>query len=196
MTAGAPRKELGPHINPWRLFQGSFIPNAVMQLPRRRLSSDAKTCYGRLLRFAGKRGVAFPHVRTLAHEIGLSRDAVFRALRQLRGLGLITTTQRGRGQAALIRFYLPADVFGELCARPAIAPVPQQSRSGMAPVPQQSRGPLIERARAVNLSHKNRSESPLRGGAGSARGQVFTQRGNPKGQQRVANLLAGIVKRT
>jgi DNA-binding transcriptional MocR family regulator len=196
MTAGAPRKELGPQINPWRIFQGSFIPNAVMQLPRRRMTSEAKICYGRLLRFAGKRGVAFPHVRTLALEVGLSRRSVFRALRQLRELGLITSQHRGRGTTALIRFHLPADVFGDVCPRPAVPHLALQKPVGVPDVAPQSRGHLIERARAVNLSHRTRSESPLRGGAGSARGRVFTQRGNPKGQQRVANLLAGIVKRT
>jgi DNA-binding transcriptional ArsR family regulator len=196
MTAGAPRKELGPQINPWRLFQGSFIPNAVMQLPRRRLSSDAKTCYGRLLQFAGKRGVAFPWVGQLAIEIGQSRRSAERALQQLRTAGLITTVKRGRGKRSLIHFHLPADIFGDVCPRVNPPPVAGQSPGWPATRGGSRVGASIERARAVNLNQLKPKNHRSAEGRPVGRGAVFTERGNPRGQQRVAGLLAGIVKRT
>lgn len=198
MTAGAPRKELGPTINPWKMFQGSFIPNAVMQLPRRRLSADAKTCYGRLLQFAGKRGVAFPRVSLLALEIGQSRRSVERALKQLRGAGLITTKQRGRkrggvGRSALISFHWPADIFGEVCTA-TFAPPRVAGQNGNAPpraAGQKPPAPIV-RARGLEESHKHEVSHRSAGGRPHGRSAVFTERGNPRGQERVAKLLGAI----
>lgn len=192
MTAGAPRKELGPTVNPYKLFQGSFIPNAVMQLPRRRMSSDAKTCYGRLLRYAGKRGVAFPRVQALALEIGLSRRATERALGELRGAGLITSFHRGRSRPSLIQFHLPADIFGAVCPGknpPPVAGLPAESPPRVAGYP--PRTPIVH-ARAVNLSHRTEVSHRSAGGRPNGRSAVFTERGNPRGQERVAKLLGAI----
>jgi helix-turn-helix protein len=190
--ATPPRTEAAPTINPYRLFQGSFLPHAVEQLPKRRLSSDAKICYGRLLRFAGKRGVAFPHVRTLAQAVGQSRRSVERALRQLRLAGLIQSFQRGKGRAALIRFYLPADIFGSVCH----APPPVAGQNGHAPprVAGQKTSPPIVRARGLEVSHTEEVSHRSAGGRAVARGPVFSERGHQKNQQRLAKLLGGIVK--
>lgn len=195
----APRREpaeLGPQVNPSTLWEGIAIPTAIVQLPTRRLNAAAKIVFGRLKRYAGKRGVAFPHVRTLALEVGQSRRAVERALAHLRRVGLISTEQRGKGRASLIRFHLPADIFGELCTKPA--PPKTAGHPGSTPPKTAGQGgaPLIVRARgSTELSHTEEVGHRSAGGRPVGRGPVFSQRGHVKNQQRLARLLSGVVKR-
>lgn len=183
-----------PRVNPWRVFRGAFIPNAVLALPCAVLSSDAKVCYSRLLQYAGRKGIAFPHVDTLAAEIGHGRDRAERSLRELRALGLISTRQRGRGRSSLVFFHLPAAVFGAVDNSKTTARVREQNRETTARVREQNGGALKgSRARPEEIHEEKRFTAP-RGGAASRRNPVFAQQGNPSGQKRVLQLLGGIGK--
>src|ERR1022692_3471771 len=63
------RFRVGQTFNPFRLFTGIFIPEAMVRYPH--LSPSSKLAYGRLVRYAGEDGRCFPAVKTLAKEIGL-----------------------------------------------------------------------------------------------------------------------------
>src|SRR5436305_363054 len=64
-----PPHQVGERFNPYRMFHGSFIPEAVSRY--RGISPGAKLIYGRLCRYAGEDGSAFPGLPTLALETGL-----------------------------------------------------------------------------------------------------------------------------
>lgn len=79
MTPGLQGQELGnqaPHertvgqpFNPYKLFPGILIPEPVCKY--KGLSPGAKMVYGRLCRYAGESGSAYPSVSTLGAEIGI-----------------------------------------------------------------------------------------------------------------------------
>jgi DNA-binding transcriptional MocR family regulator len=77
----------GEEFNPYRLFYGSYIPNALLRY--KDISSTAKLCYARLVQYAGKDGKAFPSQKKLAEEIGVSRRQVNTVLKQLEADGFI-----------------------------------------------------------------------------------------------------------
>ena len=58
-----------PIFNPFKRYYTLQIPEGVARY--RGLSPGAKVVYGRLYRYAGQKGVAFPAVETLAEEVGL-----------------------------------------------------------------------------------------------------------------------------
>src|ERR1035438_6145751 len=64
-----PDRPLGEPFNPYKLFNGSFISEHISRY--RGLSPGAKLIYGRLYRYAGEDGIAFPGIPTLAQETGL-----------------------------------------------------------------------------------------------------------------------------
>jgi hypothetical protein len=66
MDSDQPEYEL---INPFKQYHGLHIPEGVAAF--RGLSPGAKLVYGRLCRYAGSKGVAFPHIPALAEEVGL-----------------------------------------------------------------------------------------------------------------------------
>lgn len=68
-------------FNPYKLFIGSFIPNALLRFTG--LSSTAKLVWARLAQYAGENGVAFPKISSLAEEIGLSESQAQRLLNEL-----------------------------------------------------------------------------------------------------------------
>jgi hypothetical protein len=71
----------GEPFNPYGLFNGIFIPEAICKF--RGLSLGAKVVYGRLYRFAGKDGKAYPSVPTLGAEVGISAKQARRYVREL-----------------------------------------------------------------------------------------------------------------
>lgn len=80
------------YINPYRLFVGAFVPNWLLE--RREIGSTAKLVYARLMQYAGDTGVAYPQIKTLASEIGMSQAWVEKCLRELREAGLVEATPR------------------------------------------------------------------------------------------------------
>jgi hypothetical protein len=73
--------EVGQPFNPFRLFNGIFIPDALAR--QKGISSGAKMIYGRLGRYAGENGECYPAVPTLAAEIGASERQTQRYLAEL-----------------------------------------------------------------------------------------------------------------
>jgi hypothetical protein len=61
---------IGQRFNPYKLFTGIFIPEAIARY--RGISLGAKLVYGRLCRYAGKDGDAYPSIGALGKEVGLS----------------------------------------------------------------------------------------------------------------------------
>ncbi|MGA2592350.1 MAG: helix-turn-helix domain-containing protein [Bryobacteraceae bacterium] len=71
--------QLGEPFNPYGLFHGVFIPEAVCKYHG--LSPGAKLIYGRLCRYAGKDGYVYPAVGTLADETGMGETHAISAFR-------------------------------------------------------------------------------------------------------------------
>lgn len=77
----------GDIFNPYKVFNGAFLPNAVMQ--HGGISSTAKLCWARLAQYAGANGECFPSQGALAAEIGVSVRQVKRVLSELEQGGFI-----------------------------------------------------------------------------------------------------------
>lgn len=71
----------GDQFNPYKLFVGSFIPNALLRY--KGLSFGAKLTYARLSQYAGQDGQCFPKQETLADELGSSLSAIKRFIKEL-----------------------------------------------------------------------------------------------------------------
>jgi hypothetical protein len=65
----APMLRIGDRFNPYKCFPGSFVPEPICRY--RGLSPGAKLTYGRLCRYAGEDGAAFPGIAALAEATGL-----------------------------------------------------------------------------------------------------------------------------
>jgi uncharacterized phage protein (TIGR02220 family) len=78
---------VGAVFNPYRMFVGAFIPNAIMEHPG--LTSSAKLLWARLALFAGEKGYCWPSQETLADSIGVSVRTVRTILRELVEQGFI-----------------------------------------------------------------------------------------------------------
>jgi hypothetical protein len=72
---------VGQPFNPYKLFTGIFIPEAICKYSG--ISAGAKIVYGRLCRFAGEDGKAYPAVPTLGLELGISGKQARRYVREL-----------------------------------------------------------------------------------------------------------------
>jgi len=156
------RTNAAPIINPHKLWDDVFImQGAIARLPHRTLRAEGKLCYGRLCRYAGKRGLAYPKAKTLAGELGLSVRSIERALHQLRRVGLISSvhqggrTRKGKGRPALIRFHWPADILGEIHRPAVLVPPPGAGPNGL--VPPRGAGPnpraVIDARAGVEVRH-------------------------------------------
>ena len=89
------KHKTGERYNPHRIFTGIFIPEAIVKIPNMKLSYGAKICFGRLFRYAGKDGIAFPKRSTLAKEIGSSERSVDRFISELKKFELIDVERKG-----------------------------------------------------------------------------------------------------
>jgi hypothetical protein len=90
-------------INPWNQFIGAFVPNWLLCRPE--IQAGAKLAYARLCQFAGRKGVAFPKMKTLARELAISEAQAQRYVAELRDHGLIQVELRqAAGLPSLYRF--------------------------------------------------------------------------------------------
>ena len=72
LTASLPiGRKPGEQFNPYGLFNGIFIPEAICKY--RGLNLGAKMVYGRLCRYAGRDGAVYPALATLAAELGIGK---------------------------------------------------------------------------------------------------------------------------
>jgi hypothetical protein len=78
---------VGQPFNPFRLFTGIFIPEALVR--SRLVSPGAKMAYGRLARYAGQHGHCYPAVATLGSEIGVGQRQAQKYLAELERAKLI-----------------------------------------------------------------------------------------------------------
>lgn len=84
--------KVGQRFNPHRLFTGVFIPDAIYH--HSELTAVAKLLYGRLYKYAGESGEAYPAGTTLAAELKMSERQVFEHLSLLVSEGLIEREPR------------------------------------------------------------------------------------------------------
>ena len=82
----------GEPFNPYRMFTGVFVPEALVKWPG--LSPGAKLAYGRLVRYAGEDGKCYPSLGTLGRELGTSRQQAKRYVQELIAGGLIRVKPR------------------------------------------------------------------------------------------------------
>lgn len=102
-------------INPYKQFQGAFLPNAIMECLD--LSQSAKLMWARLAQYAGKDGRCFPSIEQLGDDIGLSRSAARKVLSELQDKGFILV-RHATGKDRLMHktseyFFLDHPVFHE-----------------------------------------------------------------------------------
>lgn len=93
---------MSQHLNPYKLFHGSFIPNWL--LSRSEVSANAKLLYARLGQFAGQDGACYPGIDRLSQELGFSISTIKRALTELEKSNLIEHKRRGLGQTNVYYF--------------------------------------------------------------------------------------------
>lgn len=100
-------------INPYKMFQGAFIPNALMEC--RELSQSAKLLWARLAQYAGQDGRCFPAIETLGEDIGLSRSMAKKVVKELVDFRLIMV-RHANGKDRLMHktseyFFLDHEIF-------------------------------------------------------------------------------------
>ncbi|MUM78676.1 hypothetical protein GKC30_13630 [Pseudodesulfovibrio sp. F-1] len=77
----------GQRFNPYRLFNGMFLPNLVART--RLLSPTDKLVWARLCQFAGGNGLCFPSFTRIAHELGISRSGAIKSVKSLVDKGFL-----------------------------------------------------------------------------------------------------------
>jgi hypothetical protein len=94
--------QVGHPFNPFKLFTGIFIPEALVR--SNLVSPGAKMAYGRLARYASQNGQCFPAVNTLAQEIGIGERQAQKYLCELEKTKLIRRRTRFTGRAQASNF--------------------------------------------------------------------------------------------
>ena len=123
MNSAITKPATGEIYNPWRVFVGSFIPNAVLRCSY--LSPTSKLIFGRLCQYAGENGQSYPTYSTLGHEVGIERRQAIRAVKELENFGLIRAIGRSRsdgGSTSNIYVFLWHGIFsGEDSLHPDVS---------------------------------------------------------------------------
>ena len=96
-------KEQLTTFNPYRVFNGINIPEGIYNSSK--LTPVTKIVYGRLLRYAGKNGVAYPKQETIATELNVSINTIKRAIKQLVDNDLIVIERGNRLNHEANRYY-------------------------------------------------------------------------------------------
>ena len=89
--------EPGEPFNPYRMFNGVFIPEGLTRCPS--ISPGAKLAWGRLARYAGEDGRCYPTMKTLGSEIGVGERQAQKYRAELEKEKLIRRVSRRAGQA-------------------------------------------------------------------------------------------------
>jgi len=79
--------EIGQRFNPYKLFTGCFIPNSLAKY--KGLTALSKLVWARLAQYAGEDGICYPSLKTLAEEVGATKQGVIKAIKQLIKEGFI-----------------------------------------------------------------------------------------------------------
>lgn len=128
-------------FNPFGLFHGVFIPEALIQFSG--LSPGAKIAYGRLVRYAGQDGACHPRQTTLAREIGVTDRQVRSYIGELTTLGFLRVVRKGL-HAPNEYFFLWHPIFNgsdrkEVSAQDRKLRSHQDRNETSAPIPRESR---------------------------------------------------------
>lgn len=112
--------QVGQPFNPFGLFNGIFIPEALMRA--KNISPGAKVAYGRLARYAGQDGNCYPSVAMLAAELTTSVRQTQRYLAELEKAELIRRTPRilksGQTSSAYVFLWHPLFEAGITDSKP------------------------------------------------------------------------------
>jgi helix-turn-helix protein len=84
----------GEPFNPFGLFNGNFIPEAICRY--RGLSLGAKMVYGRFCRYAGRDGTVYPSIPTLAAELGIGKTQARTYVQELEHVYFIAVDRENR----------------------------------------------------------------------------------------------------
>jgi len=108
---GRPCLQVGQPFNPFGLFNGIFIPEALMRA--KNISPGAKVTYGRLARYGGEKGNCYPSVATLAAELAISVRQTQRYLAELDENNLVRRKPRisDSGQTSNVYVFLWHPLF-------------------------------------------------------------------------------------
>jgi len=132
-AAGYVSLAVGQPFNPFRVFNGIFIPEALVR--SKELSAGAKITYGRLTRYAGENGECYPAVPRLAAEIGMGERQTQRYLAELERKKFIRRLPRvlGHGQTsnAYVFLWHPilASAATKLSPEGVTSPSPKENQS-------------------------------------------------------------------
>jgi len=185
----------GTGFSPYGILHGVFVPIALLEAG---ISHGAAICYARLASYDNRRlGFVWPTQTALAVGLSCTERQVRRYLTELKLAGLIHVERRGTkkgrvGRPGRIVFHNPAWITRAL--RTDRTRMSGQSTSDRSKMSGQSRTPIDDRARPsceVRTKPLNGVTAP-RGRAPSGRGPIFADRGNPKNQQRVGSMVAGV----
>jgi hypothetical protein len=131
MSAPATGRQIGARFNPWKRFNGVFVPLGLLAYPG--LSDGAKLLYGRLCMYAGKQGICYAWRDTIAEDMGIHVGTVARQLNELTEAGFIRRVQRGRGRPAACEFLYHPALIGSERSGEAIAEMRQQNENQQSP---------------------------------------------------------------
>jgi helix-turn-helix protein len=145
----------GQPFNPYGLFHGIFIPEALVRFSG--LSPGAKIAYGRLVRYAGLDGVCHPRQATLAREIGVSDRQVRSYLRELTTLRFIRVIRKGL-HAPNEYVFLWHTVFNGTDRKETAA---QDRKSGSGQERKNASGPIPRESWEENHDKESHSSSSL-----------------------------------
>jgi hypothetical protein len=84
----------GEPFNPWGLFNGIYIPEAICKYCG--LSLGAKMVYGRFCRYAGRDGVVYPSIPKLASELGIGKTQARNYVQELERELFIAVDRKNR----------------------------------------------------------------------------------------------------
>ena len=177
--------ELGQPFNPYRLFYGIFLPEALLGYPK--VSPGAKLCYGRLSRYSGKAGECWPAVSVLAKELGVSTRQAKRYCRELEKAQFIRRDPRPGRTNHWVFLWHRVFAFCSL-------PTPDESGGGGVTDMSPLGGHICHPYPYSEESHRRESSTSTQGG-GSAKETFVQLYKRYVGQEPTGSAIQGILAR-
>ena len=154
---------IGQPFNPYKLFNGSFIPEQVCRF--RGLSPGAKLIYGRLYRYAGEDGLAYPGTQTLGNETGLGETQARKYVGELERKRFIKVDRENRhyrkdgsgGSNGYV--FLWHEAFAGEIGEPRKAPPPLRKTGGVPLRKTEAPTPLENRRERESIPRESGKES-------------------------------------
>jgi hypothetical protein len=166
----------GEPFNPYKLFKGIFIPDAICQ--RRCLLPGSKLVYGQLCRFAGKDGKAYPSLETLGKRIGISRRQTIRHIRELEADGLIRPQRTAGKVSHYVFLWHPAFTSDKLSPQPV--PDCHPTSDKLSPKESNRRESVEERKEDLDCPNRKNRDSSGRVPEGNSTGSKGKASATPR----------------